>query len=60
MISERHQVQFPPDIEVFYIAPPALDDFHRWVQRWASEQQRAHEEAMREATESADAEQSGP
>ena len=59
MISERHQVQFPPDIEVFYIAPPALDDFHRWVQRWASEQQRAHEEAMREAAESADAEQSG-
>lgn len=59
MISERHQVQFPPDIEVFYIAPPALDDFHRWVQRWASEQQNAHEEAMRKAAESADAEQSG-
>ena len=59
MISERHQVQFPPDIEVFYIAPPALDDFHRWVQRWASEQQRAHEEAMQEAA-TADPEQSGP
>ncbi len=46
MISERHQIQFPLDIEVFHIAPPALDDFHRWVQRWASEQQRAHEKAM--------------
>ena len=58
MISERHQVQFPRDIEVFYIAPPALDDFHRWVQRWASEQQRAHEEGMWEAA-APDSDQSG-
>ena len=40
-MSERHQVQFPEDIEVFYIAPPALDEFRRWLQNWIAEQQSA-------------------
>ena len=39
LISERHQVQFPSDIEVFYVAPPALDEFRRWLQNWAAQQQ---------------------
>ena len=39
LISERHQVQFPADIEVFYISPPALDDFRRWLQNWLARQQ---------------------
>jgi hypothetical protein len=29
-IREEHSVQFPSDIEVFSIFPPALDDIHRW------------------------------
>ena len=33
-IGERHQVQFPQDIEVFYVAPPALDELRRWLQGW--------------------------
>ena len=41
LISERHQVQFPPDIEVFYVSPPALDEFRRWLQNWAVRQQQA-------------------
>ena len=41
LISERHQVQFPTDIEVFYVSPPALDDFRRWMQNWMSQQQQA-------------------
>ena len=41
LMSERHQVQFPEDIEVFYIAPPALDEFRRWLQNWIAEQQSA-------------------
>ena len=41
LISERHQVQFPPDIEVFYVSPPALDEFRRWLQNWAARQQQA-------------------
>lgn len=30
-ISEDHRIQFPPDIRVFYVAPPALDEIHRWM-----------------------------
>ena len=30
LMREGHQVQFPPDIEVFYVAPPALDELRRW------------------------------
>ena len=41
LISERHQVQFPSDIEVFYVSPPALDEFRRWMQNWMTQQQNA-------------------
>lgn len=30
IIREGHMVQFPLDIEVFSVAPPALDEIHRW------------------------------
>jgi hypothetical protein len=30
-IAEGHSVQFPGDMEVFTIFPPALDDIHRWL-----------------------------
>jgi hypothetical protein len=30
-IREGHHVQFPQDIEVFMVAPPALDAIHRWL-----------------------------
>ena len=39
LVSERHQIQFPSDIEVFYVSPPALDDFRRWLQNWLAQQQ---------------------
>lgn len=29
IIGEDHAVQFPPDIQVFYVAPPALDELYR-------------------------------
>jgi hypothetical protein len=29
-IQEGHRVQFQSDIEVFSVAPPVLDDIHRW------------------------------
>ncbi len=29
-IREGHMVQFPQDLEVFSVAPPALDEIHRW------------------------------
>jgi len=30
-IREEHSVQFPGDVEVFNIFPPALDEIHRWL-----------------------------
>jgi len=30
-IREGHLVQFPKDLEVFSIAPPVLDEIHRWL-----------------------------
>ena len=39
LISDGHQVQFPSDLEVFYVAPPALDEFRQWFQNWMRKQQ---------------------
>ena len=36
ILSEDHRVQFPGDIQVFYISPPSLDE----IKRWAEEQMR--------------------
>lgn len=35
-ITEGHTVQFPKDVEVFSVAPPALDEIHRWLRDRAS------------------------
>ena len=43
LVSERHQIQFPTDIEVFYVSPPALDEFRRWLQEWVARQQQPPE-----------------
>lgn len=31
IIREGHGIQFPPDIEVFSISPPVLNDIRRWL-----------------------------
>jgi hypothetical protein len=36
MMRENHQVQFPADIQVFYVSPPALDEIKRWMREQAS------------------------
>ena len=41
-ISEGHSVQFPSDIQVFFVAPPALDA----VKRWINDQMRAFGQAQ--------------
>ena len=38
IIGDNHRVQFPSDIEVFYIAPPALNDLRRWVSERPTEE----------------------
>jgi hypothetical protein len=40
-MRENHQVQIAPDIQVFYIAPPALDEIKRWIRE---REQKAGEE----------------
>ncbi|MCL4534319.1 MAG: hypothetical protein M1370_04065 [Bacteroidetes bacterium] len=40
-IQENHRVQFPADIQVFYVAPPALDDIHRWLREHAEKEAQA-------------------
>ncbi|HEX78938.1 MAG TPA: hypothetical protein G4O19_02155 [Dehalococcoidia bacterium] len=37
VMGEGHQVQFPPDIQVFYIAPPALDEIRRYLREKSSQ-----------------------
>lgn len=41
LMRENHQVQFPTDIQVFYISPPALDDIKRWLRE---RENKPHEE----------------
>ncbi|HEY90294.1 MAG TPA: hypothetical protein G4O07_00530 [Dehalococcoidia bacterium] len=38
-IREGHPVQFPQDIEVFSVSPPALDNIHRWLRDRSSQQE---------------------
>jgi hypothetical protein len=37
LMREGHQVQFPADIQVFYVSPPALDEIKRWLRERESE-----------------------
>ncbi len=47
-IREGHRLQFPKDIEVFSISPPALDEIHRWLRDEASKEKETREEETRE------------
>jgi len=31
IMRENHQLQFPSDIQIIYVAPPALDEIKRWL-----------------------------
>lgn len=45
-VRAGHSIQFPSDIEVFSVSPPALDDIHRWLRdHAANQQQRGESEA---------------
>jgi hypothetical protein len=45
-MREGHQVQFPADIQVFYVAPPALDELKRFVREKQEEAEKAAEKAV--------------
>ena len=52
IIGDNHRVQFPGDIQVFYVSPPALNDLRRWMDDRSREAARAGaEEEVREEAE---------
>ncbi len=52
LIREGHQVQFPQDIQVFYVAPPSLEDVKRWLRD-------REQELMRQQAGQAEGEEQG-
>ncbi len=54
VVNEDHQVQFPTDIQVFYISPPSLDEIKRWVGEQMRRMIAEQEAAMHRAEEAAD------
>lgn len=58
LIQEEHSIQFPRDVQVFYVAPPALDEIHRWQRE---NQRRAHQaEESEPAPEASDSSAANP
>ena len=45
VIGDDHRVQFSEDIQVFYIAPPALNNLRRWINDWLRERDQPGEQA---------------
>ena len=39
-MREGHQIQFPSDIKVFYVVPPALDEIKRWLRDQGAKSQK--------------------
>jgi len=54
-IREGHRVQFPSDIEVFSVAPPALDDIHRWLRDRSATEEKTDQEAEKKTEDKAEA-----
>jgi hypothetical protein len=50
-IREEHQLQFPGDIEVFSVFPPALDEVHRWLRDQAGAKREKAEDKREKAEE---------
>ncbi len=48
LMREGHQVQFPADIEVFYVSPPELDEIKRWLRSREMEEEKAEAESAEE------------
>ena len=53
LVREGHQLQFPKDIEVFLVAPPALDEIRRWQRNQAAASQKAPHKEKEENPEPA-------
>lgn len=45
-MRENHQLQFPSDIQIFYVAPPALDEVKRWIREQEQQRVKTEEKAQ--------------
>jgi hypothetical protein len=45
-IREGHLVQFPQNIDVFSVAPPALDEIHRWARNRTAAREKEKEKGQ--------------
>ncbi len=59
-IREGHGVQFPADIEVFSVAPPALDEIHRWLRDYSSREKKEDKKTEEKPKEKSDREAEKP
>ena len=50
-IREERSLQFPNDIEVLSVFPPALDEIHRWMRDQAGKEQKVESEEQEAKTE---------
>jgi hypothetical protein len=50
VMAEGSKIQFPQDMKVFYIAPPALDDIKRWLRDYQAKEKESecHDENCQE------------
>ena len=55
IVTENHRIQFPSDIEVFYVAPPALDEYKRWLRHQEESYTRAKPQSQDEPEKKAPA-----
>ena len=59
VMREGHQVQFPADIQVIYVSPPALDELKRWLREREAAAAIAAEKAAADASGIPDKEDKG-
>ena len=48
LLQEGHKVQFPEDIQLFYISPPELDELKRWLREREAALEKQEEQAPQE------------
>ena len=51
LMSENHNIEFPEDIEVIHVSPPALHDFRRWLDDFIQEQMKMYSQAKENTNE---------
>ncbi len=51
LMQEGHHVQFPGDVQVFYVSPPGLDELKRWLREREAAAEKKEATEKKEGTE---------